>query len=64
MRTNCMILARSAGANILSCSGVIERTLISIACKLRVISWFGYAMGRIAPFDLRASSADVVATSW
>ena len=65
MRTNCMILTRSVGASILICSGVIERTLISIACKLRVTFLFGDdAFGKIVPFDLRASAADVEVMSW
>ena len=59
MRTNCMMLARSDGASMLICSGVIERTLINIACKPRVSSSFGDAIGSIVPFDLQASSADV-----
>lgn len=40
MRTNCMMLARSAGASMLICSGVIERTLINIAYELRIIFLF------------------------
>ena len=64
MRTSCMILARSPGASKLICSGVIERTLINIACNLRVTCLFRGVIGRIIPFDLRASSADVEVMPW
>jgi hypothetical protein len=58
-----MILVRSAGANILICSGVIERTLTNIAYELRVTSLFSNMIGRIiVPFDLRASSVNAEAT--
>jgi hypothetical protein len=57
-----VILARSAGASILICSGVIERTLTNIAYELRVTSLFSSVIGRIlVPFDLRASSVDAEA---
>ena len=59
-----MILARSDGASILICSGVIERTFISIAYEARVIFSSRNAMERVVPFDLRASSGDVGVMPW
>lgn len=64
MRTNCMILARSDGASILICSGVIERTFINIAYKARVISLSRDVIERAVPFDPRASSGDVGVMPW
>jgi len=58
MRTNCMILARSVGASILICSGVIERTLINIACKAYVTLLFSEVIESVVPVDLQASSGD------
>lgn len=50
MRTNCMILARSVGASILICSGVIERTLMSMAYKESVTFLPGDAMEKCHTF--------------
>ena len=64
MRTNWMILARSDGANILICSGVIERTLINIACKTHVTFLSMDTTERGVPFDLQAGSGDVGVMPW
>ena len=47
MHTNCMMLARSAGASMLICSGVIERTLINMACKTYITFLFNDAIGKV-----------------
>jgi len=51
-----MILARSEGANILICSGVIVRTLTNIAYKPYVTISLDKIIEEALPFDLRASS--------
>lgn len=64
MRTNCMILARSDGASILICSGVIERTFISIAYEAHITFLSRNAIKIVVPFDLQASSGDVGVVPW
>ena len=53
------MLARSAGASMLICSGVIERTLINMACKTYITFLFNDAIGKVIPFDLQASFGNV-----
>ena len=60
MRTNWMILARSVGASILICSGVIERTLTNMAYKLRITSSLNDVVEMIVPSGLQVGSVGVV----
>ena len=64
MRTNCIILARSAGASILICSGLIERTLINIAYEVCVTFLLDSAIERTIPFDLQASPGNAGVMPW